>query len=247
MRNLSTNSWFPLVFLGIVVGLPGSALAEPPGFVRISEGMQPIPEWQPLPANNAIGAVVAYDGTGCVGENCDGGDDARCPVLNDCCLPALLPFTDGCTHSPDYGWSRPVKYPIRRVPVQYHRYWPTRWYGEPGTVPPRNTNRRFPMVYMPTDTAQLGFYYQRVPQWRPNPAMIPPAPWPTHWHHREWCGNSNNSCPPTVEHAFETSPEGVQPAMPNGGAIPDANNGSPMGPPDPTAYLYRARVRPAGL
>jgi hypothetical protein len=81
-----------------------------------------------------------------------------------------------------------VKYPIRPVPVEYHRYWPTKWYGEPGTIPAPPTGRQFPVVFTPTDTTQLGYYYQRVPTWRPKPEMIPPGPpWPPEWHHRENC------------------------------------------------------------
>ncbi len=85
--------------------------------------------------------------------------------------------------SPDHGWCRPIKYPIRRMPVQYYSYWPARWYGEPGSGIAPNAPR-FPVIYTPTDTTQLGVYYQRVPQWLPNPAMIPPPPWPTEWHRR---------------------------------------------------------------
>ncbi len=36
---------------------------------------------------------------------------------------------------------------------------------------------------MPTDTTQLGYYYQKVPTWVPVPGMIPPPPQPEEWHH----------------------------------------------------------------
>jgi hypothetical protein len=38
---------------------------------------------------------------------------------------------------------------------------------------------------MPTDTTQLGYYYQHAPAWRPAPA--PGAPIPSQWH-RPLCG-----------------------------------------------------------
>jgi hypothetical protein len=141
--------------------------------------------------------VYGPHGAPCNGGACGGYDGRHCHYTNCCiddyvnahiaCLYGWLPGDGGCTHPPDYGWTRPTKYPIRRVPVEYHRYWPTRWYGEPGTVPAHPTGRQFPVVFTPTDTTQLGYYYQRVPTWRPNPAMIPPAPWPPDWHHRENC------------------------------------------------------------
>ncbi|MGH7128204.1 MAG: hypothetical protein ACREIV_06530, partial [Planctomycetaceae bacterium] len=39
-----------------------------------------------------------------------------------------LGLQNGCTYSPDHGWTRPTKRPIHRIPVQYSRYWPTGWY-----------------------------------------------------------------------------------------------------------------------
>ena len=40
------------------------------------------------------------------------------------------------------------------------------------------------MIGQQTDTAQSGYYYQHVPQWQPNPRMLPPAPHPRTWHYR---------------------------------------------------------------
>ena len=39
-----------------------------------------------------------------------------------------------------------------------------------------------PMVYQPTDTTQLGYYYQHVPFWQPMPNRLPPRPIPAQWH-----------------------------------------------------------------
>lgn len=79
-------------------------------------------------------------------------------------------------------WMRPIRRPIYRVPVQYARYWPTSYYTG-GYDPALRYSQPLPMVYQPTDTTQLGFYYQRVPQWQPRPGAIPGPPWPPAWHH----------------------------------------------------------------
>ena len=62
----------------------------------------------------------------------------------------------------------------------YYNYWPAKWYGQPGY----RLAPSFPMVYMPTDTTQLGVYYARVPQWLPNPRMYPRPPRPEQWSRR---------------------------------------------------------------
>ena len=38
------------------------------------------------------------------------------------------------------------------------------------------------MVYQPTDTTQLGFYYQHVPTWQPQPDRLPARPIPSQWN-----------------------------------------------------------------
>lgn len=72
------------------------------------------------------------------------------------------------------GYIPPARYPVERIPVQYLRYYPAVWYGLPGSTLPVVA----PQVHMPTDTTQLGFYYQRVPTWVPVPGMIPGPPNP---------------------------------------------------------------------
>lgn len=77
-----------------------------------------------------------------------------------------------------YNGHVPARYPVERIPVQYLRYYPAAWYGLPGSTLPVVA----PQVHMPTDTTQLGFYYQRVPTWMPVPGMLPPPPNPTALH-----------------------------------------------------------------
>ena len=83
-----------------------------------------------------------------------------------------------CKKSPDYGYSPPAKYPLHRRGVEYNTYFPNQWYGLPGG----GLAGGYPMVYQPTDTTQLGFYYQHVPYWQPNPNMLPQRPVPAQWH-----------------------------------------------------------------
>jgi hypothetical protein len=98
-------------------------------------------------------------------------------------LRNMILLDNSRTYSPGHGWARPMPSPIVRNPVEYQRYWPTKWYGQPGGGVSANA-QRYPSVYTATDTTQLGYYYQVVPQWRPNPGMIPQAPWPPTWHSR---------------------------------------------------------------
>ena len=79
-------------------------------------------------------------------------------------------------------WMRPIRRPLYRVPVRYARYWPSSYYTG-GYNPVARYARPLPMVYQPTDTTQLGFYHQRVPQWQPRPNAIPGPPWPPAWHY----------------------------------------------------------------
>ncbi len=160
--------------------VPARADESSDGVARITDSRTPIPESQPVPAQPCLDCQDGGYGYGYGDDDFNSGRP-HSPV-------SVWIRGNGNTYSPDHGWAPPVKYPIREVPVSYYRYWPNRWYGEPGAGLPANAPR-FPVVYMPSDTTQLGIYYQRVPTWQPNPAMIPPAPWPSVWHRRD-CPNA---------------------------------------------------------
>jgi hypothetical protein len=206
------------MFLGSQVqGFDGPARE---GIVRITD-TQPASQETTVPLATD-GSAVPMDGT--VTEYCPEGyyeecdEGTGCCLCDNCCLNGCWHLNHGCTlpeyQWPDYGYARIVKHPIHRMPVQYYRYWPQRWYGEPGSGIAANAPR-FPVIYTPTDTTELGVYYQRVPQWLPNPAMLPPAPWPTDWHRRE-CAY-NNGCGYGVNGVTQTSgtaPTPVTPATP---------------------------------
>lgn len=79
--------------------------------------------------------------------------------------------------APDEGFVPPGRRPMQRVWVPYYRFFPAELTGQP--IPPQ---ARAPMVYMPTDTTQLGYYYQHVPHWHAYSGMVPPVPRPVDWH-----------------------------------------------------------------
>jgi hypothetical protein len=86
--------------------------------------------------------------------------------------------------SPDHGWDVPGKWPVKRQYVTYTQYSPKEWYGT-GSPGKSKQVRSYPVVGQPTDTAQMGYYYQQVPTWQPRPNMIPPKPDPRQWHWRQ--------------------------------------------------------------
>lgn len=110
-----------------------------------------------------------YGGGYCPGNHCRGGHG---------CFGKGCFCEHYCKHSPDYGYSPPAKYPLQRRGVEYQYYYPAQWYGAGGDYLPATA----PMVYSPTDTTQLGFYYQHVPFWQPMPDRLPPRPIPAQWH-----------------------------------------------------------------
>ena len=147
--------------------------ANAPGIVRIT-ARRAGTDVQPASFHGHRQAVV-YGGSG----NCPPGD----------CPPGYCPSCFGlhghgcfqehyCKKSHDYGYSPPAKYPLHRRGVEYNTYFPNQWYGLPGS----GLAGGYPMVYQPTDTTQLGYTYQHVPYWQPNPNMLPQRPVPAQWH-----------------------------------------------------------------
>jgi hypothetical protein len=126
--------------------------------------------------------------------------------------------------------------------VLYQRYWPHAGHGHGGGGYGGANKPYYPMVYMPTDTTQLGYYYQRVPFWRPNPAMTPPVPWPGRWHQRE-CGArpaGHDFSQAVLPHWSSSS----YPILHHGGGMQPAPQSQPEGqlqvPPAPPKDLNRS-------
>jgi len=125
-------------------------------------------------------------------------------------------FCDGyCTVSPDHGWAIPRKVPVVRNPVVYQHYYPNNWYG---TAPQGRAGRArvYPTIAMPTDTTQMGYYYQRVPSWQANRSMYPATPWPANFHYRNAPRNYNPQNVQWIETtpAEQATPEKADKAIP---------------------------------
>lgn len=98
-----------------------------------------------------------------------------------------------CTHSPDHGYAPPGKLhtPVPRQ-VAYQKGFPDSWTGQPGAGMGVGGPRAV-AIYMPTDTTQLGYYYQAVPRWQAYQGMVPPTPIPSQWH-RQLCQGQGQGC-----------------------------------------------------
>ncbi len=167
-----------------------------------------------------------YCNTGqCPGDRCNLRSRHEDFCLDWCgrCGPVGLAARKGCPGAqklcwccntkayPDSGWAPPARLPVNRTGGWYQSYWPNNWYGNPGG----GFEGGAPMVYQPTDTTQLGYSYNRVPTWRPNPGMIPRVPSPSSYHAR--------MCP--SQRGCQTGMIGTQ-IMHNGGSsCPSCNTG----------------------
>lgn len=141
------------------------------GIVRISDG-RPRTAVQPTGFHHESGAAV---NSGASFTDCQAY--GSCKSCQKCQCFSNLFQERYCKNSPDHGYSPPAKYPLHRRGVQYNAYFPQQWYGTPGA-----SYAAAPVVYQPTDTTQLGYYYQHVPYWQPNPARMPQRPIPSQWH-----------------------------------------------------------------
>ena len=141
-------------------------------------------------------------------------------------INAFHPFGQ-CPHSPDYGYAPPgrVRTPHPQQ-VAYRKGFSDAWTGPQGAGMGMGGPRPV-SVYMPTDTTQLGYYYQAVPRWQARRGMVPPTPTPSLWH-RELCqGQACQSCRgqaaggcPQCQGQSQSQNQGVietqpQPAEPN--------------------------------
>ena len=154
-------------------------------------------------------------------SKCKSGCYAGSCKKSKCCLCGYWKnkgdrFCKHCTlYGPAYGWAPPVHVPLDgtsggschnsvtgsqngfRNGIQYQRYWPSRWYGSPGSS---LAYSGAPTVYQPIDTTQFGYYYHHVPTWTARPGMLPSAPLPDAWHRRGcpkgWKPCSHGNCNP---------------------------------------------------
>lgn len=176
------QSFRRLLMGGVILSGAAPVLAQTPGdagVVRISDklpaGVQPVSGAEvancPTCQQNGYSGSYVSSGNYCPGGNCPPGHHG------------------GLFHHHDQGFSVPVKQPIYRTPVAYQH-----WLRDNSAPAGYGGGPTAPIVYMPTDTTQLGYYYQHVPTWRPQPGRIPPTPYPAEWH-RSLYGTLGHSHP----------------------------------------------------
>jgi len=137
--------------------------------------------------NNA-GGYVGYQSCdwNCSNGNCGCGRNRHHGISAGNCWTRPL-CADSCCGRfcatkayPDAGWAPPAHNPVNYDKTWYGNYHPQAYYGNPGGGFIAN----YPVVYQPTDTTQLGYYYHSVPTWQSRPGMIPPTPNPSNFHSR---------------------------------------------------------------
>ena len=170
-----------------------------------------------------LGIPIQQASFNCPNGNCyqggwgGNGWGGGCPSGN--CFGGGL-FGHGCCHGSASGnaWVRPpATWGLSRTPNTYRYYWNSQLAGVPST-----SGGPYPMVYQPTDTTQMGFYYQAVPRWQYRPEMLPPAPapnWPLGMNSAVGTYNTGY-----VTGTVNTTPTNAQP-----------NPASPVTPADPQA------------
>lgn len=172
MRILRPSAFASAVLAALVAGAATEpAAADKPGVARISDDAQPV-------------ATASYTaGSPCETGVCDGA-----VVDGRGYSPWRFSTRHGWLHHGAYQqqlrWDYirgPAIHPAVRIPVGYQQWLPEVPYGDPRFGVPAGFPVA-PMVYMPTDTTQLGYYYQRVPTWIPLPHMLPPPPYPSQYH-----------------------------------------------------------------
>jgi len=191
MSNWTWKQWSALAWCLAFCPILASA-QDDIGVVRISDGAKPgAPKagvymtghkktYDYSGASGYAGSVGYMNGGDCPCPQCHGVGCPHCKHHGHLAACMACKFQEHyCCNSPDYGFSIPGKWPIERRGVQYLNYFPSSWYGAngPGVAPVA-----YPMVYTPTDTAQLGYYYQHVPFWMPQPNPLPQRPLPARWH-----------------------------------------------------------------
>lgn len=115
--------------------------------------------------SNANNSYNSYDAG-------DGSNGAYCPNCN-----ARGRGIGGCSRC-RVSVAAPVLQPVGRYPKVYQNYWADHLYKDPGSAVRISGQPSYPMVAMPTDTTQLGFYPVHVPSYTYRPEMLPPAPRP---------------------------------------------------------------------
>ncbi|MFH1303340.1 MAG: hypothetical protein ABIK07_19930 [Planctomycetota bacterium] len=158
-----------------------------------------------------------------------------------------LAFLRKCHTSPGHGWCPPSAQMIQRTPVEYQRYYSNQYMGQQGPAGMgaggAGAGTAYQQIYMPTDTTQLGFYYQTVPTWQPRAGMIPPPPVPSMYHTRDCrsCrGRGCQHCRGQQQYGGPVYYSTGNPGTPQPEMQPEPEEATPVVPPAPASKLNQA-------
>ena len=184
--------------------------------------------------NQGGGQSGAYQPTqwdSCQSCNNGGGHRPMHRQAAQCCEPRGSRFTSMWTRPlfpnscaakccatkafPDAGWNPPTHMPVNYDGAWYGSYLPDHAYGTPGGGFIAN----YPTVYQPTDTTQLGYYYNKVPTWQSRSDMIPGVPHPSDYHARV-CPQGGAGC-----HSFHGATYGPVNYSPAPASCQNCNSG----------------------
>jgi hypothetical protein len=197
----------PLTLVGEPVAAPATEFVSPP--VIYSEAAQSTTTLTPVPDDGIVRITDCPNGrAGAVHGNNTGRKKCEPPTT---------------------GWVPPGRYIMHRHWVPYYKFFPNSWTGQPTPVP----QVRLPMVYMPTDTTQLGYYYQHVPHWHAYSGMVPPVPRPMDWHAKY---QAYPTATPTTYRVVPKEDLGEPGTMPEPGVQP--------APPPPVQDLDKSAASP---
>ena len=135
---------------------------------------------------------------------------------------------------PDAGWNPPTHMPVNYDGAWYGSYLPQHAYGTPGGGFIAN----YPTVYQPTDTTQLGYYYNKVPTWQSRSDMIPGVPYPSRFHARV-CPQGGTGC-----HGYQGATYGPVNYGPVPASCPNCNTGHYSATPQSSSSNGPPVVRP---
>jgi len=181
---------------------------------------------------------------------CDTCWDHKCPGGKGIwTVPAVRWVLDPDYYAvaPDHGWEVPGKAPHVRYYSKYSQFHPQNWYGA-GTGGKSPAYRRYPVIGQPTDTAQMGYSYQQVPTWRPQPGAVPGTPNPRNWHWKPYQTGKDGYRTQWVRLVDVWVPLDQIPGRTTPQAVPEPmpENATPAPVPEPATGEPRALNEPSG-
>lgn len=173
------------LLLGLVLGGACATTVSAQELLVPTAGSYPVPPpiagAEEIPASPIVEATPLVESTQPTGTVLTPiPDDGTATIrISDCPQNGSGGSDGGHKHRPPTtGWVAPGRIATNRMWVPYWKFYPNAWSGQAA-----GPQVRLPVIYTPTDTTQLGYYYQHVPHWHSYANMIPPVPRPVDWHY----------------------------------------------------------------